>query len=145
MRIILVTALLLPAPVTAAAQTPNLGRRTAPPEQSMAGIGGGSSDTEIARVEAAAAAFPLGSLQNPIRVGGPDGERAYVGRLRCGDGKAPRMGIPHPGGADPYGSVVDLVPLDCGAAAPGRTEIAVDLYFEEHREERAPGGFTLAR
>jgi hypothetical protein len=139
---VLPAALLLAAP--AAGQTPNLGKRTAPPEQSLAGIGGGSSDAEIARAEAAAAAFPLGSLQNPVRVGGPDGERAYLARLRCADGKAPRAGIPRHGGADAYGSVADLVPLDCGAAAPGRTEIAVDLYFEEHREERAPDGFSLA-
>jgi hypothetical protein len=141
MRILLVAALLLSAP--AAAQTPNLGRRTAPPEQSMAGIGTGSSDAEIARAEAAAAAFPLGSLQNPVRVGGPEGERAYVARLRCADGRPPRSGIPRHGGADSYGSLADLVPLDCGATAPGRTEIAVDLYFEEHREDRAPQGFTL--
>jgi hypothetical protein len=138
----LLIAALLAAP--AAAQTPNLGKRTAPPEQSMAGIGGGSSDAEIARAEAAAAAYPLGSLQNPVRVGGPDGERAYVARLRCADGKAPRPGIPRHAGTDPYGSVADMVPLDCGSAAPGRTEIAVDLYFEEHRENAAPGGFTLA-
>ena len=141
MRIVLLAALVA-AP--AAAQTPNLGKRTAPPEQSMAGIGAGSSDAEIARIEAATAAFPFGSLQNPVRVGGPEGERAYVARLRCADGKAPRQGIPHHGGADTYGSVADLVPLDCGAAAPGRTEIAVDVYFEEHREDRAPDGFTLA-
>jgi len=141
MRLLLPLALLLAMP--AAAQTPDLGKRTAPPEQSMSGIGGGSSDAEIARVEAAAAAFPLGSLQNPVRVGGPEGERAYVARLRCADGKPPRAGIPHPGGADAFGSVADLVPLDCGAAAPGRSEIAVDLYFEEHREDRAPGGFAI--
>ena len=138
----LVVAALIAAP--AAAQTPNLGKRTAPPEQSMAGIGGGSSDAEIARIEAAVAAQPFGSLLNPVRVGGPEGERAYLARLRCADGKAPRPGIPHPGGTDPYGSVADLVPLDCGAAEPGRTEIAIDLYFEEHREDAAPGGFTLA-
>ncbi|MBV9929552.1 MAG: hypothetical protein JO013_01245 [Alphaproteobacteria bacterium] len=141
MRLFLL-ACLVAAP--AAAQTPNLGKRTAPPEQSLAGIGGGSSDAALASAEAAAARFPLGTLQNPVRVGGPEGERAYVARLRCADGKAPRMGIPRPGGADGYGSVADLVPLDCGAAAPGRTEIAVDLYFEEHREERAPDGFALA-
>jgi hypothetical protein len=142
MRFLLLAAALIAAP--AAAQTPNLGKRTAPPEQSMAGIGGGSSDAEIARVEAAAAAFPLGSLQNPVRVGGPDGERAYLARLRCANGEPPRAGIARPGGADAYGSVARLVTLDCGAAAPGRAEIAIDPYFEEHREDRAPAGFTLA-
>jgi hypothetical protein len=142
MHILLLLAALVAAP--AAAQPPNLGKRTAPPEQSFAGIGGGSSDAEIARAEAAAAAFPLGSLQNPVRVGGPDGERAYVARLRCADGKAPSLGASRAAGVDAFGSVAQLVSLDCGAAAPGRTEIAVDRYFEEHREERAPAGFTLA-
>ena len=142
MRILLLAAALLAAP--AAAQTPGLGKRTAPPEQSMAGIGGGSSDAEIARAEQAAAGFPLGSLQNPVRVGGPEGERAYLGRLRCADGKPPRAGIGRPGGTDAFGSVAEMVTLDCGAAAPGRTELAFDLYFEEHREDRAPGGFALA-
>ena len=142
MRILFVAALaLLASPATG--QTPGLGKRTAPPEQSMAGIGSGSSDTEIARAEAAAAAFPLGSVQNPVRVGGPDGERGYFARLRCADGKVPRIGAARPGSTDPYGSVPDLVPLDCGAAAPGRAEIAVDLYFEEHREDRAPAGFAI--
>jgi len=127
----------------AAAQVPGLGKRTAPPEQSMAGIGGGSSDAEIARIEAAAAAAPLGSLQNPVRVGGPEGERAYVARLRCADGKPPRAGIGRPGATDAFGSVAEMVTLDCGAAEPGRTEIAFDLYFEEHREDRAPAGFAI--
>jgi hypothetical protein len=138
----LILALLLAAPATA--QTAKLGKRTAPPEQSMSGIGGGSSDAEIARAEAAAAGSPLGSLQNPVRVGGPDGERAYIARLRCADGKPPRSGVGRPGGTDAYGSVAEIVTLECGGAAPGRTEIAVDLYFEEHREERAPDGFPLA-
>ena len=53
------------------------------------------------------------------------------------------MGLAHPGGTDAYGSVADLMPLDCGAAAPGRTEVAIDLYFEEHREDRAPAGFAI--
>ena len=41
-----------------------------------------------AALVAAAEAHPLGSLENPVRVGGPDGERAYLARLRCTNGSA---------------------------------------------------------
>jgi hypothetical protein len=121
-----------------------LGKRTAPPEKSFAGIGEGSADAALEAEIAAAAAFPLGSLQNPVRVEGPDGERAYVARLRCADGKAPAASAARPGGTGGFGSVTDLVALDCGAAAPGRAELRLDLYHEGHAEERAPPGFTLA-
>ena len=127
---------------SAAAAEP-LGKRTAPPETAFAGIGQGTSEAALAADEAAAAAFPLGSLGNPIRVGGPEGRMAYVARLRCADGKAPAAGAGRPGGTGGFGSVTELVPLDCGTAAPGRTEIAFDLYHEEHVETRAPAGFTL--
>jgi hypothetical protein len=142
MRFLLLAAALIAAP--AAAQNSNIGKRTAPPEQSMAGIGTGSSDAEIARAEAAAAASPLGSLQNPVRVGGPEGEHAYLARLRCADGKPVRAGISRAGGTDAYGSIAQIVSVDCGGAAPARSEIAFDPYFEEYREDRAPAGFTIA-
>ena len=120
-----------------------LGKRTAPPERLFSGIGEGTSDAALDAAVAAAAAFPLGSLQNPVRVGGPEGERAYVARLRCSDGKAPVAGARRPGGVGAFGSLVDLVPLDCGAAAPGRFDLLLDMYHEEHVETRAPAGFTL--
>jgi hypothetical protein len=120
-----------------------LGKRTAPPEQAMSGIGEGSSDAALAQAIAAAAAFPLGTLQNPVRVGGPEGERAYVAKLRCADGKRPQIGPTRPGGVGAYGSVADVVPLDCAAAAPGRVDLVVDPYFEEQPETRPPAGFTF--
>ena len=126
----------------AAAQ--KLGARTAPPEQSMAGIGEGSSDAEYARELAAAAAFPLGSLQNPVRVAGPEGERAYLARLRCADGALPRIGAQRAGGTGGFGNLVEVAPVDCGAAAPGRADILFDLYHEEHPEQAPPPGFRFA-
>lgn len=134
------TAALSAAPATAQ----KLGQRTAPPEKSMAGIGEGSSDAEVARELAAAAAFPLGTAQNPIRVAGPEGERAYLGRLRCGDGAMPRVGAQGPGGTGAFGNVLDLAPVDCGAAAPGHADLLIDVYQEEHPEEEPPPGFRLA-
>jgi hypothetical protein len=128
----------------AAAQTPKLGQRTAPPEKSMAGIGEGSSDAEIAQELATAASFPVGTLQNPVRVAGPDGERAYLTRLRCADGSLPRIGAQRPGGSDAFGNVADLAPVDCGGAASAHAEILIDVYQEEHVLEAAPAGFQLA-
>jgi hypothetical protein len=122
----------------------NLGKRTAPPEQLFSGIGEGTSDAALEAAVAAAAAFPLGSLQNPVRVGGPEGELAYLARLRCADGKAPKVGPKRPGGIGAFGTVVETFALDCGAASPGRVDIVMDMYFEEHVERSAPAGFTLA-
>ena len=136
--------LLAAACLAAPASAQKLGARTAAPEQSMAGIGEGSSDAEYERELAAAAAFPLGSLQNPIRVAGPGGERAYLARLRCANGAMPRIGAGRPGGTGSFGNLVDLVPVDCAAAAPGRADLRLDIYHEEHQEQAPPPGFALA-
>lgn len=130
------------AAAPAAAQ--KLGQRTAAPEKSMAGIGDGSSDAEIAQELASAANFPIGTLQNPVRVVGPDGERAYLARLRCPDGSLPRVGAQRPGGTDVFGDVADLAPVDCGGAVPAHADVLIDIYQEEHVLEAAPAGFQLA-
>ena len=127
----------------APASAQKLGARTASPEQSMAGIGEGSSDAEYERELAAASAFPLGSLQNPIRVAGPDGERNYLARLRCADGSTPRIGAPRSGGTGGFGNVVDVASVDCAAEAPGRADIRFDVYHEEHQEQAPPPGFRF--
>jgi len=123
----------------AAAQ--RLGARTAAPEQ-MLGQSGASVDplAEIAAQAAAAARHPFGTAQNPVRVGGPMGERAYLQRLRCADGTPPRIGARSDAGIGAYGSVVAAYALTCGAAP---AQVVMDMYHEEHRESRAPAGFTL--
>jgi hypothetical protein len=120
-----------------------LGARTQPPQQVLAQMGEGSSDSEIERAVAAASAFPLGSLQNPVRVGGPQGQQAYLARLRCADGSQPSVGPGTGAGAGGFGSIVQRFPLDCGAAAPGKLDLMMDMYHEEHRENRAPAGLAL--
>lgn len=134
-------AFILAAP--AAAQKPGLGERTMSPQQMMRELGVGPDADDIAEAVAAAEAHPLGSMQNPVRVGGPDGERAYIARLRCADGNAPRVGMRANAGIGAFGSIVDVYPLDCGPAAPGRIELIMDMYHDEHRENRAPPGFTI--
>lgn len=127
----------------AAAQ--KLGERTADPQQVLAEIEAGATDPAADPQIAEAAAHPLGSARNPVRVGGPEGERAYLARLRCANGVAPRIGVRSSSGPGAFGSVVDVYPLDCGAAAPGKTQIVMDMYHEEHVETAAPTGFTLVR
>lgn len=125
----------------AAAQKP--GGRTATPQQVLGEMAPSDPVAEAERIAAAAAAHPLGSLENPVRVGGPEGARAYLARLRCADGSRPRVGARSTGGIGAYGTLTERYPLDCGAAAPGRVDLAFDLYHEEHVETRAPAGFAL--
>jgi hypothetical protein len=135
-------ALLSAAP---SAAQPKPGDRTISPEQMLREMGLAPGQDDLAEALAAAAAHPLGTRENPVRVGGPEGERAYIARLRCGDGTPPRVGQRANAGIGAFGTIVDLYPLDCGSAAPGRFELVMDMYHEEHRETRAPAGFTLAQ
>ncbi|HEX8585295.1 MAG TPA: hypothetical protein VF680_12910 [Allosphingosinicella sp.] len=134
----------IPLAATAAfAADPKVGARTGAPEQLFAGIGEGNSETVLDQEIAAAAVHPLGSLANPVRVGGPEGAQAYLARLRCGDGSRVKVGARADGGIGAFGTVTDRYPLDCGAAAPGRVDLILDLYHEEHKEDRAPTGLRI--
>ena len=125
---------------TASARPP---REESPaPVDLLAGIAFDASDDEAV---AAASAHPLGSLANPVRVGGPEGERAYMARLRCADGSAPRIGAQSAAGIGGFGPVTQAYALDCGAAAPGKIQLVLDRHPDEHREQQAPPGFALAR
>lgn len=135
----LVPVLALAVAIPAAAQ--ELGERTRAPESMVPALAPGQDD--LAAAIAAAANHPLGSLENPVRVGGPDGERNYVARLRCADGSTPRIAQQTAGGVGAFGTVVDALTLDCAAAAPGRTTLMMDMYHEEHVEDRAPPGFSI--
>ena len=115
------------------------------PRDLVESIGSGNTDAALEAAISAAAAHPLGTLANPIRVAGPEGERAYLARLRCADGRAPAIGAKAAAGVGAYGSLVDAWPVDCGAAAPGKLSLVLDKYHEEHPERNAPAGFQLAR
>jgi hypothetical protein len=128
---------------SATAAEDKLGKRTGEPEQLLAGIGEGSSDAALEQEVAAAAVHPLGSLGNPVRVGGPEGERAYLARLRCSDGSRPEIGARAPGGIGAFGSLVGLYPLICRGTPPSRIDLLMDMYHDEHRETRAPPGLLI--
>jgi len=130
-------ALLLAAPALAQ----ELGERTGRPERMLPGAGLAPGQDDLAEAIAAAAAHPLGSVGNPVRVGGPLGERSYLARLRCPDGSVPAIGERADAGVGAFGTVVALYPLRCGDA---ERRIAFDMYHEEHAEDRAPPGFSIA-
>jgi len=131
-------ALVLASPAIAPAQ--DVGERTAPPESHLpaSDLAPGQDDLQEAIV--AAAAHPLGTLENPVRVGGPDGEVTYLARLRCADGSSPRVGSRENAGVDAFGSVAHAFELTCGGRG---ARIVFDIYHEEHVEESAPPGFTI--
>jgi hypothetical protein len=119
-----------------------LGARTTSPEAMVAQMSQTSPEDEMRALVAAADAHPLGTMENPVRVGGPEGEHAYLRRLRCPDGTVPRASARRDAGVGAFGSVVAAYEVACGAAS---ARIVFDMYHEEHVEVRAPAGFTLAR
>jgi hypothetical protein len=112
--------------------------------QMMEELGMAPPRQEVARAVERARSQPLGSARNPVRVSGPGGEHAYIARLRCADGARPRVGDRFNAGIGAFGSIVDVWPLDCGDAAPGRFELVMDMYHDDYVETQAPAGFSLA-
>ena len=113
------------------------------PRATLEAFGEGSSDETMAKAIAAASAYPLGTLQNPIRVGGPDGARRYVAQLRCPDGSTPGITREAPGSVGAYGALTTTFTLACRSGEP--TPLVFDLYQEEYGETRPAPGFQLAR
>lgn len=102
-----------------------------------------ASGSRLQRRIAAASAFPLGSMNNPVRAEMPAGEHAYLRRLRCSDGRAPafqRMGSV---GIGVYGNIVDGYHVSCGSAPPGDVHVHMDMYHRGHVENRPVPGFAI--
>lgn len=139
MRTPLIFLMLASLPVPAGAQ--RLGERTTSPSEMAAQMSNTSPEDEMRRLIAAADAHPLGTAENPIRVAGPDGERAYLARLRCADGSSPRVGARSAAGVGAFGSVVAAFEVACSGTSQ---RIIFDMYQEEYVETRPPAGFTVA-
>lgn len=91
-----------------------------------------------------ASAFPLGSRENPVRANMPDGQRAYLSRLRCGDGAAPsyeRIGNFGPG---PFGSIIDGYRVTCVIGELKERQVFMDMYHPTHVEVAPVPGFAIA-
>ena len=140
MRSILTPFIALLLGVPALAQAP---REESPaPREILEAFGEGRSDADLARITAAAAAFPLGTLENPIRTGGPEGAHAYLVRLRCPDGSVPVVSPRVSGGVGAFGSITDRHDVTCGPSGP-TAALIFDLYHEGYVERRAPRGFAI--
>ncbi|GJD60734.1 hypothetical protein [Methylobacterium frigidaeris] len=105
-------------------------------------MSGRVSGEELASRVATAGTFPLGSRDNPVRVLGPHGERAFLARLRCPAGDAPAFHRIGSFGAGPYESIIDGYAVRCAGA--GEAVVYMDMYHPGHDETQAPAGFALA-
>jgi hypothetical protein len=104
---------------------------------------GGFKGRKLEKAIVHASAFPLGSGKNPVRVDMPEGQRAYLSKLRCENGEAPKFERGGSVGEAPFGSIVDVYEVDCGASAPGKVAIYLDMYHSGHTETRAVPGFSI--
>ncbi len=105
----------------------------------LVALGGQPKDIDARLAEAAK--HPLGSRENPVRVDMPHGEDAYLRRLRCADGKAPKYNRPGDVGMGVFGHILDVFAVTCRHAQP--VDIYMDMYFDDYHETQAPEGFTL--
>jgi hypothetical protein len=91
--------------------------------------GKGESESKVSGV--------LGAQSNPVRCSGPRGERAYLNRLRCADGKAPKFYRIGSFGEGPYGNILDGYSVKCGEA--DAVTIFMDMYHDHVEREAVPG------
>lgn len=107
----------------------------------------GRSELEGEALEKAIAlaeTHPLGSQENPVRVGGPAGQRGYLARLRCANLKQPVFKRIGSMGLSPYGNIVDGYALKCEGSEPAERTIYMDMYHPGHVEDRAVEGYGIA-
>jgi len=119
---------------------PGLGQRTQTPEALFQEMSSETPEQEMARLIQAASTYPLGTIENPVRVGGPEGERAYLARLSCADGTPLRVGTRGDAGQGGFGSVAAAYAVACGGTT---RRIVFDMYHEGHVENGAPAGFII--
>jgi hypothetical protein len=83
----------------------------------------------------------LGSQTNPVRCDDPKGERQYLSRLRCPDGKRPEFSRIGSFGVGPYGNILDGYRVKC--AEREDATVYMDMYHEGYVEKEAVPGFTI--
>jgi hypothetical protein len=99
---------------------------------------------ELDRAIAKADEHPLGARENPVRVSRPQGQRAYLARLRCADGSAPVFERSGNLGVGVFGNIVDRYVVECKGSEPATSEVVMDMYHLGRTEDRAVPGFTVA-
>lgn len=98
---------------------------------------------ENARIAQEASAYPLGNRENPIRAHMPEGQRAYLQRLRCNNGRAPSFHRTGNLGMGIYGNIIDNYEVVCPGSGGGRHMLIMDMYHPDHIETAAPPGFNI--
>ncbi len=88
-------------------------------------------------------AAPLGSEANPVRCAHPDGERAYLSRLRCPSGGPSTYERAGSVGESPYGTIMDLYEVKC-PEWPEAASIYMDMYHEKYVESRPVPKFSIS-
>ena len=106
-------------------------------------LGGRYQGASLERALTEAAKHPLGSERNPVRADMPRGQQAYLGRLRCADGKAPTFGRNGNLGFGAFGSIVDAYDVKCQGSSPAQTTIIMDMYFPDYVETQPVQGFSI--
>jgi hypothetical protein len=88
---------------------------------------------------------PLGSAKNPVRCNRPPGQRAYLARLRCPGGTAPRFSRDGSMGFGPFETIIDQYSVTCPPADKIASDhkVYLDMYHPKHLEKRAVPGFTI--
>ena len=105
--------------------------------------GGGGQGTLLETLIDEAKKHPLGSEENPVRADMPRGQKAYLGRLRCADGKAPQYARTGSLGVGPFGRIVDAYEVTCESSEPAKTTVVMDMYHPGYQEPKAVSGFTI--
>jgi hypothetical protein len=140
MRLLLTTSLVLATAAGLSACT-----TAAPPQDGdLMALMRGASQAESEQIAARIAHLPLGGRENPVRADMPAGQRAYLTRLRCSDGRAPAFERVGSAGMSPYLSIMDAYQVTCGAGAtPASSVIYIDMYRAGHVEAKPVPGFTI--
>ncbi len=99
-------------------------------------------DGEESAAKKVAISGPLGARTNPVRCDMPSGERAYLARLRDGNGNPVRFQRLGSFGAGPYGNVLDGYEVVAGT---NTVRVFMDMYHPGHVETNAIPGFTLVK
>lgn len=85
----------------------------------------------------------LGSEKNPVRCAHPEGERAYLDRLRCESGKPPKYDRSGSVGEGPYDTILDRYIVTC----PGEKKehiVLMDMYHDYVELLPVPG-FSIVK
>lgn len=111
-----------------------------PGRDMMLELGGGLRGEELEKAIAEAETHPLGSKDNPVRENQPQGQRAYLRRLRCEDGSAPSFDRAGNVGEGVFGFIVDLYKVTC--TGKPAIDVYIDMYHDGPEKRPVPG-FTI--